>query len=144
LLWTRQNGKLLFVNFKESTGTFAFPELRAAYENGMIVHEVRKVVIFYESAPIFRGYVNTLYKKRLKAKESGDMGASFIYKRLLNSLYGKFAQKPERIRSRLSRLTRSSPGLTTARTCMTMMACITSGRRRSDRRASSCRTYPHI
>ena len=96
VLWKKIEGKLMFPNFDHSTGVFPFPELKRALETGMRIHEVKKVVIFRESRPIFREFVEDVYAMRLKAKEEGNKGKSYLLKLILNSLYGKFAQKPLR------------------------------------------------
>lgn len=67
------------------------PELRWAHEHGNIV-DVQEWAT-YQSAPIFRDYVNYLYPLRLKYKERGETYRAFLCKLLLNSLYGKFGQR---------------------------------------------------
>lgn len=46
---------------------------------------------FFRKAPLFRDFVNDLYTLRMKSDEP----MKFIYKILLNSLYGKFGQRRE-------------------------------------------------
>ena len=66
------------------------PEIRRALTHGEIVecHEMA----FYEQAPIFEGYVDYFYGRRLEAQQDGDTFQSTLFKLLLNSLYGKFGQ----------------------------------------------------
>ncbi len=49
--------------------------------------------IYEEKAPIFRDFVASVYKDREMATRRGDQALSFTLKILLNSLYGKFAQR---------------------------------------------------
>lgn len=96
LLWTKQDGKLLFTNFRKSRGSFAFPELRKMLEKGGVIDKVHKIIVFDDSKPIFKEYVKEIYSIRKKAKATNDTATNFVCKLLLNSLYGKFAQDPER------------------------------------------------
>jgi hypothetical protein len=50
---------------------------------------------YTQTGKLFQGYVDTIYGIRMDAKERGDETLTFICKILLNSLYGKFGQKPE-------------------------------------------------
>jgi hypothetical protein len=43
----------------------------------------------------FEKYVTDLYSRRLKAKAAGNITASYVFKSLLNSLYGRLAISPE-------------------------------------------------
>lgn len=67
------------------------PQLRILMERGEIIKVYDMAM--YESAPIFRGYVRDLYTLRRKAADEGDPVSSYMYKIMLNSLYGKFGQK---------------------------------------------------
>jgi hypothetical protein len=49
--------------------------------------------IFYSSKPIFKIYIQYLYKKRLEAKKKGNIAEADFYKMCMVSLYGKFGQK---------------------------------------------------
>lgn len=66
------------------------PDIRNALENGDII----KCYAFaaYEKAPIFRSFVDELYRLRLEAKSKNDEVMTYNLKILLNSLYGKFGQ----------------------------------------------------
>lgn len=86
----RKNGKLLFPvgNF---SGWYNFNEIRFALQHKVI--EIKKVfeVVYSEAMQSpFKEYAETLYKKR--QHEKNDLYRE-IYKLLMNSLYGKFAQK---------------------------------------------------
>jgi hypothetical protein len=49
--------------------------------------------VYEKKAPIFRDFVQTVYEDRQVAIASGNEAVSFTLKILLNSLYGKFAQR---------------------------------------------------
>lgn len=69
-------------------------ELRCALDAG----HVRGVYqcALYSHAPIFAAYVRELSELRARALERGDRFESWVLKRLLNSLYGKFGQRGRR------------------------------------------------
>lgn len=52
------------------------------------LHEVMEFEPFYDLAD----YANTIYRDRLKAQKDGNSYLALVYKYLLNSLYGKFAE----------------------------------------------------
>ncbi len=65
--------------------------LRQALLRGHVVKVVRAA--FYKDAVIFRPYIDAFYKMRLEAKERGDPVMDRMAKLLMNSLYGKLAQR---------------------------------------------------
>jgi hypothetical protein len=69
------------------------PDLQDAMRHG----EIRSVsaCAVYEGAPIFGAFVDTMHKERLSAQRNGNPVRSWLFKILLNSLYGKFAQRGE-------------------------------------------------
>jgi len=67
------------------------PEIKLLQRYGKIV-EVKEAA-FYHKAMLFRDYVNFFYEKRQEAKANGNVIDNYLYKLMLNSLYGKFAQK---------------------------------------------------
>ena len=73
--------------------TLTTPELKYALDAGHIV-KVEDIVV-YEQDNIFSKYVQKLYGFRSKFRDKGDITYSEICKKLLNSLYGKFAQKAD-------------------------------------------------
>ena len=83
-------GKLTF-----PVGSFwtvlATPELEAVLEHG-VINRVAKVALYFQ-APIFKEYVDTLYRLRQKFKADGQTLWSNMVKLLLNSLYGKWGQR---------------------------------------------------
>lgn len=54
-----------------------------------------KGYLYTEIASPFRSYIGDLYEKRRVAKENKDAGLSFIYKGLMNHLYGRFGISAE-------------------------------------------------
>lgn len=94
LLWTKQTGKLLFVNFEDGSGVFAFPEIRKALREGFKINSVKRVLFFEHGEAILKEYAEFMYAKRLECRRSGDGAGDFLFKQLGNSLYGKFAQNP--------------------------------------------------
>ncbi len=90
LLPKRIDGKLKFPrgNF---IGVWNNVELRKALELGYKIRPIKQV-IYTETFNPFESYVKTFYAKRMKYKaENNPM--QLVTKLLLNSLYGKFAQK---------------------------------------------------
>ena len=71
--------------------TLTTPDLIDALEHGEIdsVHEAS----LYQRAPIFRNFVESIYNLRLKAQAANNDVQSWLLKILMNSLYGKFAQR---------------------------------------------------
>ena len=67
------------------------PELCLVMKYGKIL-KVYSVAV-YEKDYIFKDFVDFFYGKRLEAKEKGDKIRDKQFKIILNSLYGKFAQK---------------------------------------------------
>ena len=69
------------------------PELRMAMREGKIRRVGRWSL--YDSAPLFRDYVDWMYGHRFAFMESGDDVGSYLCKLLGNSLYGKWGQRSE-------------------------------------------------
>jgi len=71
-------------------GCWAMPELINAVNNGCKILKIYKSIEYETVIDLFSGYINDMYKKRLQAKIPSD---NYFYKILMNSLYGKFAQR---------------------------------------------------
>jgi hypothetical protein len=88
----RVDGRLCF-----PVGTFrttlTSPEIAPALALGHIT-EVHALAL-YDRAPIFDEFVQWFYAHRCDAKSAGDDVGAWLYKILLNSLYGKFGQRGE-------------------------------------------------
>ena len=67
------------------------PEYEIAYRNGWVkeVHHAYR----YHSYPLFANFMGTIYNYRQKAKSEGKKAQSYLFKLIMNSLYGKFGQK---------------------------------------------------
>lgn len=87
-------GKLLFPVGKFS-GVWDLAELALLKEVGGEVRTIRKLVL-YPSEPIFRKMIQELYPLRDKRNPKYQEGLGKLVKLLLNALYGKFGQRPER------------------------------------------------
>lgn len=86
----KKDNKLIFPTGK-FRGTWNFPEIRYALEHGVIeIVEIHKIVDAPPMDTPFKEFVETLYNKR---KSSNNEFEKYLYKIILNSLYGKFAQK---------------------------------------------------
>ncbi len=82
--------KLVFPTGRFTT-TLTTPELKSALERNEII-DCEEVAI-YERGDIFTAFVDELYSLRLKFKEQGNDISVWLIKILMNSLYGKFAQR---------------------------------------------------
>lgn len=94
-----------FLPYKDKTGTLVFPtgkfvgvfyseELKFARDLGYHIIPLRGY-LFEKKASPFKGFVSHLYESRLESKKSGDEAMTYIYKILMNSLYGRFGMNPE-------------------------------------------------
>ena len=90
LLPFRKDGKLIFP-LGTFTATYTHLELRKALSLGYEIKYVEEQIIYKKSVPFFKEYVLDLYNKRLEQKGRPE---EIVYKLLLNSLYGKFAERP--------------------------------------------------
>ena len=91
LLPFRTKEKLLFPCGK-FTGWYSHVELRHALKLGYKILHVHKSHYYKETCSPFSEFVNDLYNKRKKYKAEGS-SMEYVYKILLNSFYGKLAQK---------------------------------------------------
>lgn len=73
-------------------GVYFTEELKNAKKYGYKV-EVVAAVVFDKGLSLFDEFVDELYKRKAAAKEEGDSVKELIYKLILNSFYGKSAQK---------------------------------------------------
>jgi len=81
----------VFFPVGEFITTLCQPELELIDEFGEILQVFDTTI--YEKDYIFKDYVDFFYNERLKAKQKGDKIRDKLFKLMLNSLYGKFAQK---------------------------------------------------
>lgn len=93
VLWVKKDGHLLFPTGRFK-GIYPIPELRKAMELGYEIKPVRG--LFYNTGTrVFTNYIDVIYNKRKEAKKNKNHGKSLVLKLLLNSSYGKFAQRRE-------------------------------------------------
>lgn len=96
-----------FLPYKDKNGTLIFPtgkfigvfyseELKFARDLGYDIIPLRGYLFEKKSSP-FEDFISHLYESRLEAKKAGDGSMTFIYKLLMNSLYGRFGMNPESI-----------------------------------------------
>ncbi|KAL2905442.1 DNA polymerase [Bienertia sinuspersici] len=78
----------------EFVGVYYSEELKYAKSLGYTVIPLSGY-IFEEMESPFKSYVSTLFESRLQAKKEGNDALSFVYKILMNSLYGRFGINPE-------------------------------------------------
>jgi hypothetical protein len=99
--WRNKN-LLIFPNFEEPTEHYlSFPEIRLLEKMGG-EFDVVDSWAFYPSELIFPfRKIEELYNKRKEAKKSGDKVFELVLKIIMNSLYGKFAEKHERVITKL-------------------------------------------
>jgi len=91
LLPLRHDNKLLFPTGKFS-GWYSHSELREAFKLGYRITRVKSTYYFEKTCSPFREFVTFLYEKR-KDYQAENNPMEYVTKILLNSLYGKFAQK---------------------------------------------------
>lgn len=68
--------------------------MKFARDLGYHVIPLRGYLFEKKSSP-FEGFISNLYESRLEAKKAGDEAMTYIYKILMNSLYGRFGMNPE-------------------------------------------------
>lgn len=88
-----QGGRLVFPTgrFTESLTT---PDIADALAHGEIAR-IHSVAV-YDRSRLFANFVQDFYAHRRKAADAGNHSDSWRFKILMNSLYGKFAQRGER------------------------------------------------
>lgn len=67
-------------------------ELEEAIERGDVLHVYQCAC--YQTADLFTEYVDFFWNMRMEARQRGRLHEELLAKSLLNSLYGKFAQRP--------------------------------------------------
>lgn len=88
----QENGGLYFPIGHVKEGIYNSVDIKLLYNMGGFC-DLDYGYFWIESDYIFKDIVNYFYDNKLNAKKNGDMGEYERSKRLLNSGYGKFAQK---------------------------------------------------
>lgn len=78
----------------KGSGVYCHPEIEKLIELGGEVKIIRGY-IFEKWGNPFKDYVKKLYDLRLEAKDRGDVALDHVAKIAMNSLYGKFGERPE-------------------------------------------------
>lgn len=88
-----KNNTLIFPT-GEFVGVYYSEELKYARGLGYTVIPISGYLFERMESP-FRDYVSSLYESRLEARKSGNETLSYVYKILMNSLYGRFGIHPK-------------------------------------------------
>jgi hypothetical protein len=91
LLPLRTKDKLIFPT-GIIEGTYTHIEIKKALQIGYELIEIYDGIYFKETINIFNNFVNDNYNNRMKLKKIGSP-LEYVYKIILNSLYGKFGQR---------------------------------------------------
>lgn len=94
-----------FLPYKDKAGTLLFPtgkfvgvyyseELKFARSIGYHIIPLRGYLFEKKESP-FKTFVSELYERRQEAKKTGNEAMAYVYKILMNSLYGRFGINPE-------------------------------------------------
>lgn len=87
-----KDGILLFPT-GEFVGVYYSEELKYARDLGYKVLPISGYLFQKMESP-FKDYVNSLFESRSNAKKEGNNAIAYVYKLLLNSLYGRFGINP--------------------------------------------------
>ncbi|XP_071691998.1 DNA polymerase-like [Rutidosis leptorrhynchoides] len=100
-----KNGLLLFPTGK-FVGVYFSEELKFAREIGYTVIPLSGYLFEKKESP-FSNFVSNLFESRLEAKKSGNDALSYVYKILMNSLYGRFGINPQSTKTEVCDTVRS-------------------------------------
>ncbi|CAO2812581.1 unnamed protein product [Amaranthus hypochondriacus] len=78
----------------EFIGVYYSEELKLARDIGYTVIPLSGYLYEKMDSP-FNNFVSTLYSSRIEAKKAGNEALSYVYKILMNSLYGRFGINPK-------------------------------------------------
>jgi len=98
----RADNMVIYPNFDETELEYylSYPELQLAEKMGL-EYDVIDSWVFYGSGERPFEFINELYEARKKAKKENDRAMELVLKIVMNSLYGKFAEKQPKIRAYL-------------------------------------------
>lgn len=91
ILPVRNNGKLIFP-IGHFRGVWNNNELRLALKKGYKITKLHNQIYYTKSVKLFKDYIEKLYNRRKELKKDNDP-MELVQKLLMNSLYGKFAQR---------------------------------------------------
>lgn len=90
----RDKNKTLIFPTGEFVGVYYSEELKYARGLGYTVLPISGYLFERMESP-FRDFVSSLFESRLDARKSGNESLSYVYKILMNSLYGRFGINPK-------------------------------------------------
>lgn len=88
-----ESKKLLFP-IGRLTGSWTYPEIRAAVESGASIERIHWAIEYDLMPSPFASYIEFLYRKRLEVKEKDEL-MSYTLKIAMNSTFGKFGEEGE-------------------------------------------------
>lgn len=95
----KKDGTLIFPT-GAFVGVYYSEELKYARDIGYTIIPICGYLFDKMESP-FKGYVNTLFESRSNAKKMGNDALSYVYKLLMNSLYGRFGINPQSTRTEM-------------------------------------------
>jgi len=99
--WRLKNGTVIYPNFERPVEYYiTLPELRTAEKLGLQFDVIDSWLYYGEEQPMFPEIVE-LYERRKEAKQQKDKVLELVLKIIMNSLYGKFAEKQFTVRASL-------------------------------------------
>jgi len=87
-----EKGLLIFPT-GEFIGIYYSEELKYARSIGYSITPLRGY-LYEKGFGLFAGFVGHMYENRSRAKAEGNTGLAYVYKILMNSLYGRFGINP--------------------------------------------------
>ena len=90
----RDKNKTLIFPTGEFVGVYYSEELKYARDLGYTVLPISGYLFERMESP-FKDFVSSLYESRLEAKKDGNEAFAYVYKILMNSLYGRFGINPK-------------------------------------------------
>ena len=105
--YRKKDRTVIFPNFEQPCEYYiSFPELLEAEKMGLEFDIVDAWMNFNDGQPLFPE-IAELYEARKKAKKAGDKVMDLVLKIIMNSLYGKFAEKQVNVTASLTELPNS-------------------------------------
>lgn len=74
-------------------GVWCSPEIAAAVRYGATFKEIGRMLTYSQKEKYLAGYAEDIYRKRREAERDGNPALKYMFKILLNSLYGKFGER---------------------------------------------------
>lgn len=90
----RNKNKTLVFPTGQFVGVYYSEELKFARSLGYNIIPLRGYLFEKKPSP-FSDFITSVYEKRQEAKKKGDDAMAYVYKILMNSLYGRFGINPE-------------------------------------------------